>query len=238
MISEGYEKALFDLPVSDRYSLGESSQQKPGNRSIRVITKEFDFLRDLRRAAKMVKLVVDSSETLFSVVAQRHPRNVLAIEPTRLGSKFMTLHHVTQDEIELYFPQHGFNPYVDLLFKARKQVPGDTVHDYWKSERGEEAVQVAAQLNDFVNHLRREAGGRKFKKLLDGFRRTCDKNNRSMRRYIDAIFMYRGSRHLVIRLDLSYAMEDAWMAARPTSVTLQQAKDDLAKFQRYLLRLS
>lgn len=235
MISEGYEKALFELPVAERYSLGEATEDDDPHGSVRVITEEYNFLRDLRRTARVVKLVVDSREKLFDVVQQPHFRKNLVIAPTRLGQALMTLHHVTQDDMERYFPLHGFNPYVDLLFKARKEKPGDTAHhDYWKLARGEEAVQVAAQLNAFVDHLRHQAAGREFKRLLDRFRRSCDKNTRSVRRYIDAIFQHRGWRHLVIRLELGYAPEGSWAAARPTTVTLKQAKEDLAKFQRYL----
>jgi hypothetical protein len=235
MISEGYERALFESPVLDRFALGESKQQGPEQESTRVFTKEFDFLRDLRRAAQVVKLVADSKDTLFNAVPRRHLRNVLVIQGTTLGASLMNLSHVTQEEMKLHFPHHGFNPYVDLLFKARKELPAGTEHrDWWKLASGDEAVRVAAQLNEFVSYLREKAAERSFSNLLDRFRRSCDKNTRSLRRYIDSIFRHRGSRHLVIRLELGYAMEEAWAAARPTSVTLAQAKEDLAKFQRYL----
>jgi hypothetical protein len=147
----------------------------------------------------------------------------------------MRLYKVTQEEMEMYFPQHGFNPYVELLFEARKgRVCDVMLGDFWSRTRGDDAVQTATQLNAFVSYLRAKAAELEFKTTLDRFRRCCDKNTRSVRRYIDAIFQHRGSRHLVIRLDLSYAMEDAWVATRPTAVTLKQAKEDLTKFQRYL----
>ncbi len=235
MISIGYEKALFDSPVSDRRAIAHSDQSDPGHSTFKVRNEEFDLLRGLRRAARVVKQVVDSKENLFNVVPGWRPKGVLRIEATHLGSRFMTLRKVLEDDIERYFPKHGFNPYVELLFRARREVGGDLAYgDYWEYSRGEEAVQRAAKLNEFVNHLRKLAGEGEFKATLDRFRRCCDKNTRSVRRYIDAIFQHRGSRHLVIRLDIGYAMEEAWVAARPTSVTLQQAKDDLVKFQRYL----
>jgi hypothetical protein len=233
MISDGYEKAIFDSPVSERYSLAERKPQEAGDGAIRVVTQEFDLLRDLRRAARTVKLVVESSETLFNAVARR--TGVLRIQPTRLGLALMALRNVRQDEMKMYFPVHGFNPYVAMLFSARRQVPIATdYHEDWKRVGGDEAVRVAAQLNDFVSCMRSNAGEPAFKALLERFRRSRDKNTRSVRRYIDAIFRHRGSRHLVIRLDLGYAMEGAWAAARPTSITLEQAKEDLTKFQRYL----
>lgn len=235
MISEGYERALFESPVLDRYALGEPAEAEPEHNDTRVFTHEFDFLRDLRRAARVVKQVVDSKDALFKAVPQRYFRNVLGVEATRLGATLMSLNNVTQDEMERHFPQHGFNPYVELLFKARKMVPaGSASRDWWKGAAGAEAVRVAEQLNEFVSCLRKKAAGREFRKLLDRFRRTCDKNTRSLRRYIEAIFRYRGGRHLVMRLEFGYAMEEAWAAARPTSVTLKQAKEDLTKFQRYL----
>jgi hypothetical protein len=234
MISGGYEKAIFASPVSDRYSLAEAAQPDSERGSTRVVTDEFDFLRDLRRAARIVKLVVNSKDTLFNVVAKRHLGGELAIEPTRLGWALMALSHITQEEMALYFPKHGFNPYVDLLFNARKESSGAALRDDWIRSRGYEAVRVAAQLNAFVSEMRTRASERKFQNLLDRVRRNCDKNTRSMKHYIDAIFRHRGGRHLVLRLDLAFAMEDAWAAARPTTVTLKQAKEDLVKFQRYL----
>lgn len=234
MISQGYETALFESPVLDRYALGESTEDDSDGGGTRVFTEEFDFLRDLRNAARVVKAVVESKENLFAVVPRRHLRNLLAVEATWLGGHLLALDGVTQEKMELHFPQHGFNPYVDLLFAVRKEMPVQSEHDGWKSACGPEAIRVAAQLNEFVSGLRQRAGERQFRKLLERFRRSRDKNTRSLRRYIDAIFQHRGGRHLVIRLDLGYAMEGAWAAGRPTSVTLEQAKEDLVKFQRYL----
>lgn len=235
MISQGYEKALFESPVLDRYAFGEPLQQESEEGSARVFTKEFDFLVSLRRAARVVKEVTDSKETLFKVVPRPYFKHVLVIEATRLGAGIMNLYRITQEEMEQCFPKHGFNPYVDLLFDARKAMPADIeLHTQWKGAAGDEAVRVTAQLNDFVSYLRSKAGAQEFRAVLDRFRRSCDKNTRSLRHYVDAIFQHRGGRHLVIRLELGYAMEEALAAARPTSVTLEQAKEDLAKFQRYL----
>lgn len=235
MISQGYERALFNSPVLDRYALGKPMGQAFEQESARVFNEEFNFLHDLRRAAKVVKEVVDSNEVLFRVVPERHRGNALGIEAAHWGAELMSLHRVTQEEMERYFPHHGFNPYVDLLFRTRKELPTDLEHQgLWKRAAGEEAVRMAARLNEFVNCLRKNAAKREFKKLLERFRRSRDKNTRSVRHYIDAIFRHRGGRHLVIRLELGYAMEGVRAAARPTSVTLGQAKDDLAKFQRYL----
>lgn len=234
MISQGYEKALLESPILDRYALGAPAEEDPEAGDVRVHTEEFNFLYDLRSAARVVKAVVESKEDLFKVVPRRHLGNILAIDASWLGIHLLSLDGVTQEKMELHFPQHGFNPYVELLFAVRKEMPVQSEHDGWKLACGPDAIRMSAQLNEFVSGLRSKAGERHFRTALERFRRSRDKNTRSLRRYIDAIFQHRGGRHLVIRLDLSYAMEDAWAASRPTSVTLKQAKEDLVKFQRYL----
>lgn len=132
MISEGYEKALFESRASDRYAVAQPADDSAGDKKVRVRNLEFDFVRDLRKTAQVVKRVVGAEDILFKVVERRHPRGVLAIEATSVGAQFMQLHKVTQEEMELYFPKHGFNPYVELLFKARKDRVSDLAHgDFW-----------------------------------------------------------------------------------------------------------
>jgi hypothetical protein len=233
MISEGYEKAIFDSPVSDRLALTEAPD-KTAHGSTRVITEEFDLLRNVRNAARIVKAVVESTDTLFGVVVRRHLGRTV-VHATRMGAALMNLSRMTEHDMTMYFPQHGYNPFVQILFDARKQMPQDLCpDDWWKQAVGDDAVRAAGQLNAFVADLRAGARTPEFKTVLERYRRSCDKNTRSMRRYIDAIFRYSGSRHLVIRLDLGYAMEESWATGRQTSVTLKQAKKDLVKFQRYL----
>lgn len=232
MISAGYEKTLFDSPVSDRLALGQPVLG--GSKARRVATREFVLLCDLRWAACKLREVVESKGPLFKVTTRKHLRNALAVEPTKLGAALLNLHIVDQEEMEHYFPSHGFNPYVNLLFRVRRdQVEHVVSNGYWKTVTGVEAENTVARLNAFVDRLRAAAAGVEFKKAMDSFRRLRDKNTKSLNDYINSIFQHRGSRHLVLRLDLGYAMEAAW-GFRPTTVTLEQAKRDLAKFQRHL----
>jgi hypothetical protein len=234
MISPGYESALFDAPISVRCALARARPSGSKTGTVKVINEELQLLRDLRYAARAVRLIVNSTELLFDIVNSRLTKEPM-VKATRLGTRLLHLSRVTQEKMEQYFPNHGFNPYVRLLFEAREEVMSDLVYaEYVAHARGDEAVMRANGLNGFVEHLRKKAADACFQKALDSFRRACDKNTRSIRRYIDSIFRHRGSKQLVIRLDLAYAMEDAWAAARPTSVTLDEAKDDLRRFQRYL----
>lgn len=235
MISKGYEEALFESPLLNRYALKSVPSTEDDHNDPRVLTTEFNLVRDLRYAALLVRRVAGCKETLFSVSPRRHRGNMLGIDATPLGVRLISLMPLTQDTFEQHFPQHGFNPYVSLLFKAQKVVPAELeVSDWWRRAAGDEAVQVCEQLNAFAAYLRTESGRPQFLARLDSLRRCCDKNTTGARRYINAIFKHRGARQLVLRLELGYAMEEAWSAARPTQVTLEQAKQDLVKFQRYV----
>lgn len=235
MISENYEKTLFDSPVSDGIAIAHRDPNDPRQGSIRVLNEEFLLLRQVRHAAQVVRQVAQSKDVLFAVAYHRHDGGVPTVAARRLGKLLMSLTRTTRQTLDHHFPHHGFNPYVELLLEVQDQAEGIAgLEEAWAKRHGSQAIALVGQLNAFVTALRARAGGRSFRMLLERFRRRRDKNTRSVRRYIDAIFTNRGSRHLVIRLDLGYAMEGAWTAARPTSVTLQQAKGDLAKFQRYL----
>lgn len=234
MISESYEDALFGSPVSDGMAIAQRAADDPKQGHVRVLNQEYWLLREVRLAAQVVRQVTQSKEELFAVAYHRQDRGVPTVSAKRLGKLLMSLERTTRQTLELHFPFHGFNPYVELLLRVRDEAGIGDLEEAWAKRHGSEAIVLVGQLNAFVAALRARANARPFRVLLERFRRRRDKNTRSVRRYIDAIFAHRGSRHLVIRLDLGYAMEDAWTAARPTSVTLQQAKDDLRKFQRYL----
>lgn len=235
MISESYEDALFASPVSDGMAIAQRDLDDPKKGHVRVRNEEYWLLREVRLVAQVVRTVTQSKEELFAVAYHRHNRGVATVSAKRLGKLLMSLERTTRQTLEQHFPFHGFNPYMELLLKVREGAEGlADLDDAWAQRSGSDAVALVGQLNAFVGALRARASGRPFRLLMERFRRRRDKNTRSVRRYIDAIFAHRGSRHLVIRLDLGYAMEDAWTAARPTSVTLQQAKADLAKFQRHL----
>ncbi len=89
MISDAYEKALFESPVSDRLALAQA-QSDSARGSTRVYTQEFDLLRNLRTAARVVRAVVGSTDTLFDLVVRRHRGRVTVVHATRMGAALMT----------------------------------------------------------------------------------------------------------------------------------------------------
>jgi hypothetical protein len=231
MISEKYEDALFNLPVAKRYAL---EQTNPGGLEARpCLTAEWDVLCGLRNCAKLIRHVARSNRVLFKVVKQ--PFRGAVIDPSDRAMSLMAAVKSGLVDLDRYFPKHVFNPYIDLLARCLEKYPKIRDHaDTWRFDVGPMAQATAQDLNDFVAALRQEARGSVFTGQMERLRRSCDKNTRSLRKYIDAIFQFRGSRHLVIRLDLGYAMEHLWHTERPTTVTLEGAKADFVKFQRYV----
>jgi hypothetical protein len=232
LISKGYEKSLFEAPCPDRFAFERSAA---GDAPVkRVYTFEQELVWDLRDLAVAVKAVVDHKGVVFNTV--QGPRNELGIERTRLGENLLkALGHVSEADVRPCFPCHGYNPYVELAFEALRQSPHmDYWIIHWKLVRGAEALRNTAELNLFVETLRRKAEDPDFKRAMERVRRNCDKNCTELKSYIRAIYRCRGTRHLVVRIDLSYERVGARNAYLHTSVTLKEVKQHIAKFRRYV----
>jgi hypothetical protein len=237
-ITPNYELEILDTPVPDRFETIKPEGTQPINGClVSTSSRERSLIHLIKRTAKVVKKVVETDDVLFGAGGSERVPTFQPLKTRHYGlakSLFTCMDLLENGDLDVYFPGHVFNPYVELLLNAMRARPlVNTVHHcLWKPP--EVVRQLVVDMNGFVNDMRNEAGSPGWRKRFDSLRRRCDKNHQMLRHYLDEVFLRRGSRHLVIRLDLSYAMEHANRMSRPTTITLQQAKRDLQKFQRYL----
>lgn len=238
-ISESYEDALFDAPVSDRVFLvapDDDAKCTTGSR-LGIKSREAELVFLLRDAARVVRRMARAKHKVFKVVPVRKWRaEHQGINKKGLaGDVCNVLRALRPPEVETYFPGHRLNPYVDLLFRFLRERPKlQCVGNHWDICPDGMAQEVADMLNELVDDLRTAVQSKAFRKTFDQHRRRLDRNSKSLRDYIDSLFISK-SRHLVIRLDLGYAKaQTALGTLTPTSITLEQARRNLAQLVRHV----
>lgn len=239
-ISQEYEDTLFNLPASDRVLLMESTNGVvPITGSVMgVNTKEAKRVQLLRDSARLVKRLGCAKYTVFKLTERKiHGRTHLAIQRTGLAGEVRQLFRdLNPQDIELYFPQHRLNPFVDLWFShLRAQPRMQSVGKNWDDLLDDDARQVVDELNAFTKGIQDAVRSPGFRALFDRHRRRCDRNTKNVRDYIHAIFKHKGRRQLVMRLDLGYSKAVSPLGMlTPTSVSLEQVREDLAKLVRHV----
>lgn len=231
---KSHEEALWKLPATRRFSFVNSKQGDDRAAPPKVISKEYDFLQDVKLAAAAVRAVVDTEEVVFNIRCCWISGIEVVEEFGRLAKQLTSAIKLDFAELQRLLPGHCFNPYVRLLVQALDRfVDLSTLLEIRKSLFGDEAKQLVHRLNEMVAFLRRESNGPEMLSLMDGWARRVRKRCQSAKRYVDRLF----ARHadlLVLRVDLAYGMEqmadpETW--ASP--VNLQEANSDMAKFDRF-----
>lgn len=239
-ISEGYEEALFNLPASDRVVLRDSTDGivPITGSDMAVNTEEAKRVLLLRDAACIVRRIANAKYTVFKLTERRiYGRAHVAIQKTGLaGEVRQLLRDLNLDDMQLYFPEHRFNPYVDLWFELLRAQPRlQCVGHNWEILLDDDARQIVDELNTFVTDIQEAVRAPAFRAQFDRHRRRCDRNTKNLRDYIKAIFKYKGVRQVVIRLDLGYSKTASpFGTLLPTSVSLDEAREDLAKLLRHV----
>lgn len=106
-----------------------------------------------------------------------------------------------REEIERYYPIHDFTPYVKAFFECVREY-ACAYYSFRKLRR--DSTEMMESLNSVIERIRSAVRGCAFKANINMHRRLSNKNYKSLRTYIDAIF--EGcSRVLVLRVDLGYS---------------------------------
>ncbi|MBU6958022.1 inovirus Gp2 family protein [Pseudomonas sp. CVAP len=172
-----------------------------GELSYKVLTEEDVLLEKLKQIEPVVRLVVQSSEELFSVAKNKRGDNTL--QATQLGKLLLKALKNGSGEFHCYFPFHSLNPYVALLFECAEKFDSVLVLSSTTKLAPSEVEKEVEILNGLVGLLRVGASGHGFKALIKRFIRAEKKRAHSLDQYIDALFE-KHSRMVVIRVDLYY----------------------------------
>ena len=197
-----------------------------------VLTAEDDLFEKLKQIEPVVVQVLSSGEQLFSSVIRKH--RGLAFQATPLGKKLLVALKNGSGEFHCYFPLYDLNPYVALLFECAEKFDSLLLLSSTAKISSLEVPKEVAVMNSLVDHLRQEAAGSEFKKIIKTFINAKNKRTKSLEQYIDALFE-KHSRMVVIRVDLAY--ETGFFGVRKDLPKyLAQVKEDWAKMQGDLHR--
>ena len=226
MLSEEHLYKLMTMGAPHRFVIGDDPSKVHD-------TDENRIAKSVKILANLIKKVVDTEDKLFSLKAKRKASE--HIQTTHTGGRLATAIAKQLPQLEEYFPDHAYNRYIELLRKqVRKRPELEAIKPHLKLVRGAQAIEVWSQLDALVNELREDGRSSKFKAELDARRRQCEKNQQSAVAYIDAIFKYRASKNVVIRIDLANGSETSDRRGITMSVDAEQARRELDKFLRYV----
>jgi len=170
---------------------------------VSVITEEHDILYAIERIERVVRRVVGTTDILFSLdkkklksVAKERP----AMVSTPVGRIVLVALKTDFDKMKEYFPFHALNPYVDTFIRRVKKFKLEAAFRSTSFDAVEQSVKM---LNYFVGSLRERVLSDRFKKKINSYNHTSNKNFKGVCEYISALFE-RYARLLVVRVDLGY----------------------------------
>lgn len=231
MIPNEESRDMARYPAPQRFAF---VRPQPGAECVPCVTREKDLVDDLRIAGGIVQQIMNSRKDVCELRVDRGRYRTINCT---IKAPWNALRSVLKKDWSLlaqHFPGHSFNPYVGALVKAIDKRA--KLRFYLEQATSAELPQLVAEVNALAADLRAIGRCGEFKRELHRSYRRCRQNQRSLDKYIDKIFEVRGSRHLVIRIDLLYAMEDRILTGRATDVTVERAHADLEKFFRYVRR--
>ena len=226
MLSEEHLDSLMAQEPSPRYLIGS----RP---NILLRTHELRVSRDLRRIAKYIRTILETDEPLYSL--NHRDSEEPTICATFMGQQLVETITRRLPEFEEYFPCNALNPYIELLREAVRSQPAVIeACRMFEHVKGMEAQQIVLLLAQFTADLRQRGRAKDFLADLDARRRQCQKNQASAIKYSEAIFNYRTSRILAVRLDVANGAEDPERRGITTTVSADQARVELDRLIRHI----
>lgn len=218
-------QALYDAGMT--YSMS-------ANQTMGVLTKEWDLPRCVTQCESLVKKLVSTTEVSFSAkIDKRFKRKY--VQKTKLGEAVLMGLRMDIDAIKHHYPLHQFNPYLDLFVRHAEERNLFDLQRMVNHVTDDEVVRCVDVLTGFVDDVRKEAHSTKFKKRLNDFKRSANKNYRELLLYIKALFE-RYSRLLVLRIDFGYRKVQSWPNETEVSVSYQEVRKHREELFKYLAK--
>lgn len=168
-----------------------------------IITEQAVFTNKFKQIESLIQRIINSKNDFFTVTKIRNNDFDARIQASNPGRELMDFLCIYIEEFLLFFPQHQFNPYVQIFEKYNKNeevVLWEHRGEYFEYKK---ALETAKKLNDFVGLIRKELIETSFKKKVNNFERLPRKNYQSLTTYFDDLFEI-NSKLLILRVDLGY----------------------------------
>jgi len=166
------------------------------------IPRQFEYAYCVGQGGRFCKLLSTTQGRGFNVVQSKL---MFAIKATNVGRDLMSIMNSAFILLREELPDHRFSPENELLLDSFATFDCDLdilERTFWARD---EAEHAASRFNDLIERIRGKLRSPDFVKAKDALRRACQKNMRSMQRYVWAVVDAPGGSNLMsLRLDLSY----------------------------------
>lgn len=196
-----------------------------------IITNEFDYIWQVREIERLEIKLAQSTGNLFSVKTVK-PFNRTYINPTKLGEMFIACLNFDLNEIRKHFPNHQFNPHLDLF--ERHVLARNLKEIVWliTPPVNEDVVKWCDVLIGCAKSIQDEANKTRFKKVVNAFHHAANKNYRELRHYfVNLVDAYADIPLEVSRYDFGFQKDQFWPVVE-TVVQYSDAKKHWGIFMR------
>lgn len=159
----------------------------------------WDAARQLGTMQKMTQLLSKTEGDLFRLYPDEWGFYVQTYRP--LASRLQLLLSKTEPRLRQIFPLCELEPHVEVFLDSFKPLLGVDMESRFATHAHVE--DYVRKLNQGVQRVREQVRSEAFCRKLESSRRSVDKNAKSLRDYIDALFAAHG-KLLAVRVDLSY----------------------------------
>lgn len=225
MLSNDHLNNLMALSAPMRFAAGDDPK-------VLYQSQEGRIAASIKNIANLIRKIIDTDQEIFSLQTRLGRESV---KSSPKGDRLIIAIGKQIRELEEYFPDNAWNPYVELLRDQLRKHPAlIDAHKQVKSASGLVAQFLLIQLTGFVDGLRRAGRAKKFLSQLDNRRRQCEKNQASAERYFNIILDEQTSKVLAIRIDLACGSETSERRGITDTVDVERAREEFARFIRHV----
>ena len=208
-----------------------------GGQASFCLTPEYDILINLRRLLRFVRQVETTHLGEFQLFKKKRVESQHRPDLRSEAMQLIAFLKMDWADIKSILPGHVFNPYITSFITTMQKFPAlEDLARFFPRLSPNEYQNFLEALQSFVNQLRERVQSAAFKLDLHTISKRCRKNHRSSINYVRSLFKYRGTKHLAIRLDLAYRMEESIFTGSPQSISAEEARIHMAAFVRLLRR--
>lgn len=198
-------------------------------------TEDFDILQYVVAVCSLAQKIGLSKDLIkFTCVMEKFSQNY-RIETNNNGINFCMLLTTIPVWITRNFQYHEFNPYMEIFLKVCEKYYSQNISLSLKPVYDiDNCIKIAKVLEGLAQELSDGVNTRDFKKKLESFLRTSEKNYRSGSEYIDRLYK-KESNILIVRLDLYYKKSPDWFKYGDNNgIGINEVQKNIDKLLRYV----
>ncbi len=193
------------------------------------INEDHNQIVNILSVNKLTEAIIRSKEAFFINTSRNE--KFIDCEDKRVLDIFRYIRKETAKMIQLSFPIHSFNPYIELFKNVTAQLELERYVDFRNRCSDDELANTLDTLNKFLENIRNEAGRPEFKTSINNFQHSLRRNRKSLMDFIE-LLSARHSKLMVLRINFHYSKEfnNSFERENEFKDKYFQAAKDLKKF--------